>query len=91
MHLELYKALRSLRLDSDQATGVVEALEEYLAVKIKEATADLEAQMKGIEARLQSTESGLKAQIKAQTWVIGSVGLLLAVIGLAPAFARLFH
>jgi hypothetical protein len=83
MHLELYKALRSLKLDSDQATEVVEAFEEYLAVKIKEATASLEAEVK-------STKAELKAQLTAQTWVIGSVGLLLAVIGLAPVFVKLF-
>lgn len=28
---------------------------------------------------------------ESQTWVIGSVGLVLIVIGLVPAFTKLFH
>lgn len=73
MHIALFKALKSVNLSDDQATEVVEAFEEYLALKIKEANA------------------GLEAQLKAQTWIIGSVGLLLAVVSLAPAFVKLFH
>ena len=80
MQLPLFKALKSVQVSDDQATAVVDALEEYMAVKIKEATAGLEAQ-----------NIALQAQLKAQTWVIGSVGLLMAVIGLAPAIAKLFH
>lgn len=73
MHITLFKALKSINLSDDQATEVVEAIEEYLAVKIKEANA------------------GLEAQLKAQTWIIAAVGTILAVIGLAPAFMKLFH
>lgn len=73
MQITLFKALKSLNLSDEQATEVVEAVEEYIAVKIKEAT------------------SGLEAQLKAQTWVIAAVGTVLAVIGLAPAFVKLFH
>ena len=72
MHIALFKALKSLNLSDDQATEVVKAFEEYLAVKIKEANA------------------GVEAQLKAQTWVIASVGFILAAIGLAPAFMKLF-
>ncbi len=72
MHIALFKALKSINLTDDQATEVVKAFEEYLAVKIKEANA------------------GVEAQLKAQTWVIASVGFILAAIGLAPAFMKLF-
>ncbi|MBB5712820.1 hypothetical protein [Sphingomonas xinjiangensis] len=72
MHIALFKALKSLNLSDDQATEVVKAFEEYLAVKIKEANA------------------GVEAQLKAQTWVIALVGFILAAIGLAPAFLKLF-
>jgi CHASE3 domain sensor protein len=73
VHIQLFKALKSINISDDQATEVVEAFEEYLAVKIKEANA------------------GIEAQLKAQTWVIASIGLILAIIGLAPAFAKLFN
>lgn len=72
MHIQLFKALKSINISDDQATEVVKAFEEYLAVKIKEANA------------------GIEAQLKAQTRVIASVGLILAIIGMAPAFTKLF-
>jgi CHASE3 domain sensor protein len=59
---------KSVSVSDDQATEVVEAFEEHLAVKIKEANARLEAQMKGLEA-----------QQKAQTWLIGTLGSVIAI------------
>jgi hypothetical protein len=59
---------KSVSVSDDQATEVVEAFEEHLAVKIKEANARLEAQMKG-----------LGAQQKAQTWLIGTLGSVIAI------------
>src|SRR3546814_14951437 len=71
MHIKLFRALKAANLSDDAAAEVVEAIEEYIAVKVQEAN-------KGIESKL-----------KAQTWVIGRVGFVLAVIGLAPAFIKL--
>ena len=73
MHIKLFRALKAANLSDDAAAEVVEAIEEYIAVKVQEAN-------KGIESKLT-----------AQTWVIGSVGFVLAVIGLAPAFIKLFQ
>lgn len=73
MQITLFQALKALNLSEDQSTEVVKALEEYIAVKIKEANA------------------GLEAQLRTQTWVIAAVGTILAIIGLAPAFVKLFH
>ncbi|MBO9380869.1 hypothetical protein GG804_29360 [Sphingomonas histidinilytica] len=70
MHIKLFRALKAANLSDDAAAEVVEAIEEYIAVKVQEAN-------KGIESKLT-----------AQTWVIGSVGFVLAVIGLAPAFIK---
>ncbi len=72
MHIALFKALRSAKVSDDQATKVVEALEEYIAMKVTEANAKLEA------------------QLRAQNWLLGFIGILLAIIGLAPAIAKLF-
>ena len=72
MQLTLFKALQSLKLDDDKATEVVEALEAYMATKMNEATA------------------GIEAQLRAQTWVIGTIGVLLAIIGLTPIYLKLF-
>lgn len=84
MHITLFKALKSVKMTDDQATEVVGAFEEYLAVKIKEANAGLEAQMKGLEA-----------QQKAQTWLIGTLGSVIAIgvliSALSPIIAKLIH
>ena len=72
MQLTLFKALQALKLDDDTATKVVEAFEEHIAMKIKEAPA------------------GIEAQLRALTWVIGTVGVLLASIALAPVYLKLF-
>lgn len=72
MQLTLFKALQALKLDNDTATKVVEAFEEHIAMKIKEATA------------------GIDAKLNALTWVIGTVGLMLTIIGLAPIYLKLF-
>lgn len=73
MHIKLFKALVAAKVSEDTAAEVVEAIEEYIAVKVQEAN------------------KALEAQLKAQTWVIASVGFVLAIIGLAPAFIKLWH
>jgi hypothetical protein len=73
MQITLFKALKSVKLSDDQATEVVEAVEEYIAVKINEAN------------------KGLEAQLKAQTWLIGSFGLIISIAAVAVAFVKLAH
>ncbi len=72
MQLTLFKALQALKLNDDTATKVVEAFEEHIAMKIKEATA------------------GLEAKLNAVLWLLGTMTLMLAIIGLAPIYLKLF-
>jgi hypothetical protein len=72
MQLTLFKAFQSLKLDDDTATKVVEALEEHIAVKIKEANA------------------GLEAKLNAVLWLLGTMTLMLAIIGTTPVYLKLF-
>jgi hypothetical protein len=44
-----------------------------------------------IAVKVQEANKGIESKLTAQTWVIGSVGFVLAVIGLAPAFIKLFQ
>ena len=59
MQVTLFKALKSIKVGDDQATAVVEQLEEFMALKIKEANAALEAQNKALESKID----GLKTQL----------------------------
>lgn len=79
MHIPLYQALKSVRISDDRAADVVKTTEEFMAVKISEAN-------KGLEARFGAVESELKS-IK---WLLGFIGVLIAITGLAPAIAKLF-
>ena len=79
MHVPLYQALKAIKVSDERAAEVVGAFEEYLAVKISEAN-------KGLEARF----SALESELKSTKWLIGFIGTMLAIVGLAPAIAKLF-
>ena len=74
MQVTLFKALKSIKVGDDQATAVVEQLEEFMALKIKEANAALEAQNKALESKID----GLKTQLtilSIMLWVISLASL----------------
>lgn len=71
--ITLYKALKSINVSDEQATEVMAAVEEYIAVKINEAN------------------KGVEAQLKAQTWLICSFGLIISIAAVAVAFTKLAH
>ena len=79
MQLPLFKALQSIKIDDDRATDVVRSFEEYSAMKMAEATAPLVAQLEAV-----------KSEISSLKLLIGFVGAILGVIGLAPSFFHLF-
>ena len=77
MHIALFKALKSINVSDDSATEVVKAFEEYLAVKIKEANAELVAQQRATNWLIGSLGS------------IIAIGVLVSA--LAPVVSKLFH
>ncbi len=40
--------------------------------------------------KVTEANAKLEAQLRAQTWVIGTIGVMLAIIGLAPIYLKLF-
>ena len=91
MQVTLFKALKSVNIDDTLATAVVDQLEDYVAVKIADATKNLEAQNKGIEAQIK----GLETSIGGLKWQIGLIGGVIAiaslVAGLGPVVAKFIH
>lgn len=71
MQVTLFKALKSIKVGDDQATAVVEQLEEFMALKIKEANAALEAQNKALESKID----GLKTQLTILNIMLGVISL----------------
>jgi len=82
MHLTLFKALKSINLNDELATAVVEELGKFLASEIKDATAGLEAQNKALESKID----GMKTQLTILSFMLGIVSLA-ALFG--PVIAKL--
>lgn len=82
MHITLFKTLKSININDDLATAVVEQLDKHLASEIKEATAGLEAQNKALESKLD----GMKTQLTILSFMLGIVSLA-ALFG--PVIAKL--
>ena len=78
MHLALVKALKSATVpgaDADaDATATVEAMEVYMASRMAEVVKGLDAQNKGIEAKLDA----LRANLTFTTILLGIIGLAIA-------------
>ena len=91
MQVTLFKALKSVNIDDTLATAVVDQLEEYVAVKIADATKNLEAQNKGLEAQIK----GLETSIGGLKWQIGLfsavVALAALIAGAGPVVAKFIH
>ena len=54
--VELFKALRSVKIGNDEATKVVAELEGHIAMKISEANAPLIAELKSMQKDLNRTK-----------------------------------
>ena len=77
MQVKLYRALKAANVSDDDAAEVVKAIEEFIAVKIKEANAELVAQQKATNWLIGS---------------IGTIIVIATLItGLGPAIGKLIH
>ena len=91
MQLTLFKALRSVNIDDTLATAVVDQLEDYVAVKIADATKNPEAQNKGLEAQIK----GLETSIGGLKWQMGVTSAVIAIsaliVGAGAVLTKLIH
>jgi len=84
MQLPLFKALKTINIEDEQATEIVDSMEDYIAMKMKEATAPLAARIEGLDAKMDAKLGALDTKIGALQWTIGIIG---AVIAIATAFS----
>jgi hypothetical protein len=91
MQVELFKSLRSIHISEEQATKVVSSVEEHIGMKVNDANTALRADVAALGARLETEIGAIKSILESQRWIMSAIIVLLAIIGLAPAFARLFH
>lgn len=98
MHIELFTALKSLNVTDEKAQEVVEAVQDYIAMQISQATQPILNRMDSMQGVLSSKIDAI-ATVKAQTeaererrnqlarWVIGtSIAAVAATLGVLKAF-----
>lgn len=49
IHIDLYQALKSIKITDEKAASVVASIESYMAMKIQDATKGLEAELRAIK------------------------------------------
>lgn len=98
MHIELFTALKSLNVTDEKAKEVVEAVQDYIAMQISQATQPILNRMDSMQGVLSSKIDAI-ATVKAQTeadrerrnqlarWVIGTgIAAVAATLGVLKAF-----
>ena len=68
VQITLFKALKEAKVSSENAEKVVSELEEYIAMKITEANAELIAEVKS-----------LRTDVATNRWVLGLIGVIIAI------------
>ena len=66
MHIELFTALKSLNVTDEKAQEVVEAVQDYIAMQISQATQPILNRMDSMQGVLSSKIDAI-ATVKAQT------------------------
>lgn len=98
MHIELFTALKSLNVTDEKAQEVVEAVQDYIAMQISQATQPILNRMDSMQGVLSSKIDAI-ATVKAQTeaererrnqlarWVVGTtIAAVAATLGVLKAF-----
>lgn len=98
MHIDLFTALKSINVTDEKAQEVVEAVQDYIAMQISQATQPILNRMDSMQGVLSSKIDAI-ATVKAQTeadrerrnqlarWVVGTtIAAVAATIGVLKAF-----
>ncbi len=98
MHIALFTALKSLNVTDEKAQEVVDAVQDYIAMQISQATQPILNRMDSMQGVLSSKIDAI-ATVKAQTeaererrnqlarWVVGTtIAAVAATLGVLKAF-----
>ena len=92
MHVTLFKALKSAKVDDDAATAVVEQMALHVESVVNTNIRAVEARIAGVEARLTGVEAKLEAKIDAlDSKMTFLMAIMALAVGLGPLLARLIH
>jgi hypothetical protein len=84
MHLDLFTALQSVKIEDAKARAVVDALQEHIDMQISQATQPVIAKLEAIETRMESRIEVVSGKIDSMRWFIGAVGVVVGlVVGVA--------
>ena len=81
MQITLFRALQGIKVDDDEAEGVVDRLETHVESVVNNSIRAVEGRLTVLEGRMVS----MQASIDALRFQIQFVGVMLGVVGLAIA------
>jgi len=81
MQITLFRALQGIKVDDDEAEGVVDRLETHVESVVNNNIKAVEGRLTVLEGRMVS----MQASIDALRFQIQFVGVMLGVVGLAIA------
>lgn len=90
MHVELFTALTSAKVDEQRATTVVAALEKHMATLVQQAVSPLSDKIDNVDRRITESVGNLDKRISTLTTITGVVAILVPVALLfGPLIAKL--
>ena len=91
MHVTLFKALKSIRIEDDVATVVVDDMQRYVESVVSNGMQAVQGEL----AALRGETKGLAAGMEALKHQVTLIGILIGIVGLAiaagPIVAKLIH
>jgi hypothetical protein len=72
-----------MHIDLYQTLKTIKVSDERAAVVVKSIEDH-------IAMKIEDANRALVAQLKAQNWLLGFLGVLIAIVGLAPVISKLF-
>jgi hypothetical protein len=76
MQLDIYTALKSVKISDANARAVVEAMEIFMASKVEEATKPLRDDIDRLDKKIESYNANNR-------WVFGIIGFVVAAAAIA--------
>lgn len=87
MQVTLFRALRSVNIDDETASKVVDAIEEHVDMAVGQANKTLEAKIDAMQLNMETTMKsgldGMKTSIDGIRWWIIGVGSVLVATAIA--------
>ena len=95
MHITLFRALKSIKVDDDAATAVVGDIERHVESVVNNNIVRVEGELAALRGEVRGELRGVRAGIDALKHQMIVITVLISVVGLAiaagPIVAKFIH